>query len=167
MTLNGILALSDPLAVAGLVILGVILSADFNRQRTSKRTLALRRITHVSQEIDELVPPPTDLDSFRSVILKRRALFVIAPGLHVGPNTMNSRALKAVLTKTIASLLVPKASATPVGFLPDQTAGPNLDSSPAVALAVPEANPFTARCSTRYQKPTRACAGQIYNSHLL
>jgi hypothetical protein len=81
MAFNEIFSLGNPIAIAGLVVLGVILSANGK---------TLRAFAHVGQEINEFAPAPTDSDSLGSVVFKIVLCRTVASANHVPPNPVSA-----------------------------------------------------------------------------
>jgi hypothetical protein len=85
---DGIFTFGDPSTIAGFVILGVILSADLQ---------TFRALTHIRQEIGELMPASTDPDSFSPVILEAWDSFIRTANFHINPDPVCARPLPSTV----------------------------------------------------------------------
>ena len=121
-----------------------------------KPVLFSRRLSHILQKVLEIFDPS----------LANSSHAFPAPCFHIGPNAVNSCALKPVCAKTFTGLFVSKTAATFVGPCSNQARGFHLLFSAAIATAVPIANSLLASTLGNYRQPTRSHAGQVVEFHL-
>jgi hypothetical protein len=122
--------------------------------------------THIVKEgLKAFAPSATDAYSFRAVVLKVRALFVIATRLHVCPDSVNSRAFQPMCAIANFIHFISQAIAAAIRTLSNQATRPNFNLSPTIALAQPIADSGTAWCLSENEESSRANTGQIMEFH--